>query len=72
MNRRTTRAKAEPEAPEAAPDAEAVARIASLETEVREVRSRLDDVMKDRDAWREQARSLSEIRPRGFFSRLFR
>lgn len=37
------------------PDAEALARIAALETEVRMLREAADELRQDRDAWREMA-----------------
>lgn len=77
MSRRTMRAKAEPEAaPDANQDSDQTARIASLETEVKEVRARLDDALADRYAWRAQAERLAETRqpvihPVGIFGRIF-
>lgn len=41
--------------PESGPDAEALARIAALEVEVRMLREAADDLRQDRDAWRDMA-----------------
>lgn len=46
-------------------------RIASLEVEVREIRSQMSDLKQDRDDWKKQAQDMSHAR-RGILSRLFK
>lgn len=46
------------------------AELAAAQTEIRLLREQLDDVKEDRDAWREQASSLSKARSRSIIDRI--